>query len=47
MADKNFSDEEEYVYDEVLGGKNKKPVMSVLNKQKVSKEEMDELFLGE
>ena len=41
--------EEEYEYDEVVGGRDKKPVLSALNKKKLSKYEMDELFnkLGE
>jgi hypothetical protein len=34
----------EYVYDEITGGRMKKPVMSVLNKTKLSKYEMDDLF---
>ena len=37
-------DDVEYVYDEVTGGRMKKPVMSVLNKTKLSKYEMDDLF---
>ncbi len=43
------SQEEEYEYDEVVGGRDKKPVLSVLNKKNLSKYEMDELFnkLGE
>lgn len=44
----NYDDEDsenvEYVYDEVTGGRMKKPVMSVLNKTKLSKYEMDDLF---
>jgi hypothetical protein len=36
--------EEEYEYDEVVGGRDKKPVLSALNKKKLSKYEMDELF---
>lgn len=44
----DYSDEEnditEYVYDEITGGRMKKPVMSVLNKTKLSKYEMDDLL---
>ncbi len=36
---------EEFLLDEVTG-KRRKPVMSVLNKTKLSKHEMDDLFLG-
>ena len=35
---------DEYEYDEVVGGRDKKPVLSALNKKKLSKYEMDELF---
>ena len=38
------SQEEEYEYDEVVGGRDKKPVLSALNKKNLSKYEMDELF---
>jgi len=39
----------EYEYDEVVGGRDKKPILSVLNKKRLSKYEMDDLFnkLGE
>jgi len=37
-------DQEEMLLDEINGGRVKKPVMSVLNKGKLSKFEMDELF---
>ena len=37
-------EKEDFLYDEVTGGRNKKPVMSILNKAKLSKHEMDELF---
>ena len=37
-------DTTEYVYDEITGGRMKKPVMSLLNKSKLSKYEMDDLF---
>lgn len=46
-----FEDEEEqkgqdveYEYDEIVGARDKKPVLSALNKTKLSKMEMDELF---
>ncbi len=41
--------EAEYEYDEVVGGRDKKPVLSVLNKKKLNRYEMDDLFnkLGE
>jgi len=41
--------EEEYEYDEVVGGRDKKPVLSALNKKKLNRYEMDDLFnkLGE
>ena len=34
----------EYVYDEVTGGRNKKRVLDALNKTKLSKHEMDDYF---
>jgi len=37
-------DHSDFLYDEITGGKGKKPVLSVLNKGKLSKFEMDELF---
>ncbi|MFH1072567.1 MAG: hypothetical protein V1743_04020 [Nanoarchaeota archaeon] len=36
--------EEEFEYDEVMGEKDKKRKMDLLNKKKVTKWEMDELF---
>ena len=38
---------DEFVYDEITGGRGKRPIMSVLNKSKLSKHEMDDLFLTE
>jgi len=35
---------EEYEYDEIVGGRDKKPVLSALNKKRLSSFEMDELF---
>ena len=39
-----INEEEEYLLDEITG-KKRKPVMSILNKTKLSKYEMDDLFL--
>jgi hypothetical protein len=36
--------EEDFVYDEINGGRGKKRVLDALNKTKLSKHEMDELF---
>ena len=36
--------EDDYEFDAVVGGRDKKPVMSVLNKGKLSKYEMDDLL---
>lgn len=36
--------EDDYEFDSVVGGRDKKPVMSLLNKGKLSKYEMDELL---
>ena len=47
MYDEDFNDEkEEYLLDEISGRK-KKPVMSTLNKRKLSRYEMDDLFMEE
>ena len=37
--------EEEFEYDEVRGAHGKKPKMAILNKNRISSHEMDELFL--
>ena len=37
-------EEEEYLLDEITGARSKKPVMSALNKTKLSRKEMDDLF---
>lgn len=37
-------DESEYEFDAVVGGRDKKPIMSLLNKGKLSKYEMDDLL---
>ena len=39
--------EDDFDYDEVLGSHKKKSKLARLNKKKLSKEEMDELFAGE
>ena len=39
--------DKEYEYDEIRGAHGRKPKMAVLNKSKLSKYEMDELFLNE
>jgi len=39
-----MKEDEEFLFDEVNGSRNKKPIMSILNKQKLSKHEMDDLF---
>ena len=44
MFDDEIKEEEEFLLDEITG-KKRKPVMSVLNKTKLSKHEMDDLFL--
>ncbi|MFP4523651.1 MAG: hypothetical protein ACOCQQ_00730 [Candidatus Nanoarchaeia archaeon] len=36
--------DDEYEFDSVVGGRDKKPVMSILNKGKLSKYEMDDLL---
>jgi|TARA_B100001971_G_C18041980_1_gene458124 hypothetical protein len=38
---------DDFVYDQITGGRGKKKVMSALNKTKLSKYEMDDLFLEE
>lgn len=43
----DFEDDEEFLFDEVTGARVKKPVMSVLNKKKVNKYELDDLFVSE
>lgn len=37
--------EQEYEHDVITGRKSKRPKMSILNKSRVSKQELDELFL--
>jgi hypothetical protein len=40
-------EQDDYEYDEVKGEAGKKPKMAVLNKTKLSRYEMDDLFMGE
>ena len=40
-------DDSDFEYDEVRGAHGRKPKMAILNKTKLSKYEMDELFLGD
>jgi len=40
-------DEKDFEYDEVRGEHGRKPKMAVLNKSRLSKYELDELFLTE
>ena len=42
--DEEDINEDDYEFDSVVGGRDKKPVMSLLNKGKLSKYEMDELL---
>jgi hypothetical protein len=45
LGDKQYKmEEEEFVYDEVTGSKGKRRVLDALNKSKLSKHEMDDLF---
>ena len=44
MHDAMEENDEEFVYDEVTGSKGKKRVLDALNKSKLGKHEMDELF---
>lgn len=41
------SDSSEYILDEITGRKRKSSPMHILNKKKVNKFEMDELFAGD
>lgn len=44
LAPEVETDETDFEFDEVVGGRDKKPVMSLLNKGKLSKYEMDDLL---
>ena len=45
FGDKKAKGAEEFDHDAVTGRPNKRPKMSLLNKAKVSKQELDELFM--
>jgi len=47
MKEYTSTDTDDYEFDEIKGEAGKKPKMAVLNKGRISKYEMDELFLGE
>lgn len=42
--DEESVNEDDYEFDSVVGGRDKKPIMSMLNKGKLSKYEMDDLL---
>lgn len=46
MEEESYSDTD-YEFDEVRGAHGRKPKMAVLNKTKLSKYEMDDLFTSE
>jgi hypothetical protein len=46
MTDESFSDKD-FEFDEVRGAHGRKPKMAILNKSKLSKYEMDDLFTSE
>ncbi len=46
MYNEEIDEKDEWLFDEVTGSK-RKPAMNVLNKQKLSKYELDELFSEE
>ena len=41
------NEEKDFEYDEVRGAHGRKPKMAILNKTRLSKYEMDDLFLGD
>ena len=49
MTDESYEQgmESDFEYDEVRGAHGRKPKMALLNKGKISKYEMDDLFLSE
>ncbi len=47
MKDYTSNADDDFEFDEIKGEAGKKPKMAVLNKGRISKWEMDELFLGE
>lgn len=44
LDDPDTVNEDDYEFDSVVGGRDKKPIMSMLNKGKLSKYEMDDLL---
>lgn len=44
LEEESELDENEYEFDSIVGGRDKKPIMSMLNKGKLSKYEMDDLM---
>jgi len=47
MTSKELNEDEEYELDAVKGMSGAKKKMAILNKSKLTKRELDELFLGE
>jgi len=47
MEEQNYVEEKEFEFDEVRGEHGRKPKMAILNKTKLSKYEMDDLFTSE
>jgi hypothetical protein len=47
MEEFSEHDDKDFEYDEIRGAFGKKPKMAVLNKTKLSKYEMDDLFTSE
>jgi hypothetical protein len=49
MSNEDFSEHEDkdFEYDEIRGAHGKKPKMAILNKTKLSKYEMDDLFTAD
>ncbi|MDP7324247.1 MAG: hypothetical protein QF632_05805 [Candidatus Woesearchaeota archaeon] len=41
------SNQGDFVYDQITGGKGKKKVLSALNKTRLTKHELDDLFLDD
>jgi len=46
FGDKKAKGEDDFEHDSITGRPNKRPKMSLLNKTKVSKQELDDLFLS-
>jgi hypothetical protein len=47
MDEESYTQHEEFEFDEVRGEHGRKPKMAILNKTKLSKYEMDDLFTAE